>query len=146
MIERSFDLRYALLALGIIALCLFMAAENAEAGPILLPGDTGGVACGTNYDLGTEDFVTGGGETADQPTWTIGCNLEFQVDKFKLYTEVETLEDVDPTDLSFTAGTLFPLGDRTRMAVEIEGSSGHEKGMFRFQSDFRVKTRVGVVF
>lgn len=117
-------------------------ARPAEAVPVSLPGDNAAVSCGPNIHLDKSDF-TGG----DNSSYSVGCDLEVQVSKFKLFAGVDTVDGVALQDVEYRVGTVFPLGTRTRLTVSGEGHSGYDRNDgFSVDSSFIVRTRVGVVF
>ena len=139
----------------IIALVMVLGSVNdAEAGPILLPGDHAGIACGPNFDFNTSDFkvMTMEDDMMEKksPTFSVGCNVEAQVDRFKFYAGVNTAEDVDISKVKYEAGFVTALGERTRLTT---GVAGHTKWYVyadgvrqELDTDFTVQTRLGIVF
>lgn len=142
-------------AVSILVIAVVMvlgSIDEAEAGPILLPGDTAGIACGPNFDFSNaEDEM----DLEYNEETTVGCDVEVQVSFAKIYGGVNTMEKVSSFDkVSYNFGFLAPLGERTRLALEFHGNTEYELDNaassemdgLTFPKDWGISTRIGIVF
>lgn len=141
MSDNIYKIVTAVSILVIAVVMVLGSFDDAEAGPILLPGDNAGIACGPNFDVDTED-----GKGVEDPTVTMGCDAEVQVSFGKVYAGVNTHEGFSPSNFSAEAGVVVPLGSVTRLAVEVNGNSEYKNGMATIEKDWGVSTRIGIVF